>query len=103
MEYIDLKEKLEKLLSEDLSNRNTLQDTRRNLFLNSEGAKVQQQLVSQKDIEINSLNLLVEKKKSILQQKDDEITLLKNQLNELEQKISNIESAHTLEKEEINS
>ena len=30
MEYIDLKEKLEKLLTEDLSNRNTLQDTRRN-------------------------------------------------------------------------
>jgi len=26
MEYIDLKEKLEKLLTEDLSNRNTLQE-----------------------------------------------------------------------------
>ncbi|HKC69749.1 MAG TPA: hypothetical protein VKG26_16035, partial [Bacteroidia bacterium] len=71
MEYIDLKEKLEKLLIEDLSNRSTLQDTRRNLFLNSEGTKVQQQIVSQKEIEINSLNMLVEKKKSILQQKDD--------------------------------
>ena len=35
MEYIDLKEKLEKLFSEDLSNRTSLQDTRRNLFLNS--------------------------------------------------------------------
>ena len=103
MEYIDLKEKLEKLLTEDLSNRNTLQDTRRNLFLNSEGTKVQQQLVSQKEIEINSLNMLVEKKKSILQQKDDEIEALKNQLKGLEEKISTIESAHAVEKEEIST
>jgi chromosome segregation ATPase len=103
MEYIDLKEKLEKLLTEDLSNRNTLQDTRRNLFLNSEGTKVQQQLVSQKEIEINSLNMLVEKKKSILQQKDDEIVALKNQLKELQEKVSSIESTHQLEKEEISS
>ena len=103
MEYIDLKEKLEKLLSEDLSNRNTLQDTRRNLFLNSEGAKVQQQLVSQKDLEINSLNLLVEKKKTIVQLKDDEIEVLKNQLKEAQQKISVIEASHLLEKEEISA
>ena len=103
MEYIDLKEKLEKLLIEDLSNRSTLQDTRRNLFLNSEGTKVQQQIVSQKEIEINSLNMLVEKKKSILQQKDDEIETLKNQLKGLQEKISTIESAHQFEKEEISS
>ncbi|HTA61437.1 MAG TPA: hypothetical protein VK835_03235 [Bacteroidia bacterium] len=103
MEYIDLKEKLEKLLTEDLSNRNTLQESRRNLFLNSEGAKVQQQIVSQKEIEINSLNLLVEKKKSILQQKDDEIETLKNQLKEFQDKIASIESAHAAEKEEISS
>ncbi len=103
MEYIDLKEKLEKLLTEDLSNRNTLQDTRRNLFLNSEGAKVQQQLVSQKELEINSLNLLVEKKKSFLQQKDDEIEVLKNQLKEAQQKIEDVEAAHLLEKEQLTS
>jgi len=101
MEYIDLKEKLEKLLTEDLSNRNTLQDTRRNLFLNSEGTKVQQQLVSQKDLEINSLNLLVEKKKSILQLKDDEIEILKNQLKEAQQKLTEVEAAHILEKEQL--
>lgn len=103
MEYIDLKEKLEKLLTEDLSNRNTLQESRRNLFLNSEGAKVQQQLVSQKEIEINSLNMLVEKKKSILQQKDDEIETLKNQLKEFQDKITSIEFVHAAEKEEISS
>ncbi|MEO8760483.1 MAG: hypothetical protein ABI448_06300 [Bacteroidia bacterium] len=103
MEYIDLKEKLEKLLTEDLSNRNTLQDTRRNLFLNSEGAKTQQLLVSQKDIEINSLNLLVEKKKSILQLKDDEIEVLKNQLQEANQKLVDAEAAHQLEKESISA
>ena len=103
MEYIDLKEKLEKLLTEDLSNRNTLQDTRRNLFLNSEGTKVQQQLVSQKDLEINSLNLLVEKKKSILQLKDDEIEILRNQLQEAQQKLTDIEAAHILEKEQVAS
>ena len=103
MEYIDLKEKLEKLLTEDLSNRNTLQDTRRNLFLNSEGTKVQQQLVSQKELEINSLTLLVEKKKSILQQKDDEIETLKNQLKEAQQKLTDVEAAHILEKEQLSS
>src|SRR6202012_3557929 len=103
MEYVGLKEKLEKLLLEDLSNRTTLQDTRRNLFLNSEGAKVQQQLVSQKDLEINSLNLLVEKKKTIVQLKDDEIEVLKNQLKEAQQKISVIEASHLLEKEEISA
>jgi chromosome segregation ATPase len=97
MEYTDLKEKLEKLLNEDLSNRNTLQDTRRNMFLNSEGAKVQQQLVSQKDLEINSLNLLVEKKKSILQLKDDEIEELKNQVKELQQSLIEAASAHQAE------
>ncbi len=103
MEYIDLKEKLAKLLTEDLSNRNTLQDTRRNLFLNSEGTKVQQQLVSQKDLEINSLNLLVEKKKTILQLKDDEIEILKNQLKEAQQKLIDTEAAHVLEKEQLSS
>ncbi len=103
MEYIDLKEKLEKLLTEDLSNRNSLQDTRRNLFLNSEGAKTQQQLVSQKDIEINSLNLLVEKKKNILQLKDDEIEVLKNQLHDANQKLVDAEAVHQVEKEKISS
>ena len=63
MAYAELKEKLEKLLTEDLSNRSTLQDARRNLFLNSEGTKVQQQLIAEKQGEITSLNLLVEKKK----------------------------------------
>ncbi|MBS1646555.1 MAG: hypothetical protein JST67_04380 [Bacteroidetes bacterium] len=86
MEYIDLKEKLEKLLTEDLSNRHSLQDTRRNLFLSAEGTKVQKQLVSDKEHEIVSLNLLVEKKKSIVQQKDDEIEQLKNKLQEVQQK-----------------
>ena len=89
MEYVDLKEKLEKLLTEDLSNRNSLQDTRRNLFLNSEGAKFQKELISQKELEINSLTLLVEKKKSILQ------------LKELQEKFSSTEEKHQQEIEEV--
>ncbi len=69
MEYVGLKQKLEKLLTEDLSNRTTIQDARRNLFLNSEGVKIQKDIISQKELEINSLTTLVEKKKSILQLK----------------------------------
>lgn len=88
MEYVDLKEKLEKLLSEDLSNRNTLQDTRRNLFLNSEGTEVQKELISQKETEIDNLTTLVEKKKTIVQLKGDEIITLKDQVKELQQKLS---------------
>jgi chromosome segregation ATPase len=84
MAYAELKEKLERLLSEDLSNRSTLQDVRRNLFLNSEGAKVQQQLLVDKEGEISSLNLLVEKKKTLLQLKEDEIKILSERVRELE-------------------
>lgn len=83
MAYTDLKEKLEQLLQEDISNRATLQETRRNLFLNSEGSKVQQQLIEQKQNEIASLNTLVEKKKTILQLKDDEIAVLRGTVQEL--------------------
>ncbi len=86
MAYTDLKEKLEQLLSEDISNRATLQEARRNLFLNSEGSKVQQQLIEQKQSEIASLNTLVEKKKTIVQLKEDEINALRDTIKQLEDK-----------------
>jgi len=91
MPYTQLKEKLEQLLTEDLSNRHTLQEARRNLFLNSEGSKVQQQVIEQKQSEILSLNTLVEKKKTIVQLKDDEITSLRNKIAELEEKVLSAE------------
>lgn len=103
MEYTGLKEKLEKVLQEDLSNRSSLQDVRRNLFLNSESGKAQQNLLSQKDGEISSLTSLVEKKKSILQQKDEEIASLKESLASLETKISALREEHTLEKEKLSA
>ncbi|HXB40080.1 MAG TPA: hypothetical protein VNZ49_06025 [Bacteroidia bacterium] len=87
MPYTQLKEKLEQLLTEDLSNRSTLQETRRNLFLNSEGSKVQQQLIDQKQSEIQSLSTLVEKKKTIVQLKDDQINAIRNSVKELEEKV----------------
>src|SRR5205809_405346 len=91
MAYTELKEKLEQLLNEDLSNRANLQESRRNLFLNSEGSKVQQQLIEQKQSEITSLNTLVEKKKTIVQLKDDEIAVLRNSIKDLEEKVLNAE------------
>lgn len=87
MAYTELKEKLEQLLTEDLSNRATLQETRRNLFLNSEGSRVQQQLLEQKQQEIASLNTLVEKKKTIVQLKEDEIAALRDKIKDLEDKV----------------
>ena len=98
MAYAELKEKLEKLLTEDLSNRSTLQDARRNLFLNSEGTKVQQQLIAEKQGEITSLNLLVEKKKTILQLKDDQINSIKERADQLEEKLSSLETAFDTER-----
>jgi chromosome segregation ATPase len=91
MAYTELKEKLEQLLAEDLSNRANLQETRRNLFLNSEGSKVQQQLLEQKQNEITSLSTLVEKKKTIVQLKEDEIAALRGQIGHLEEKILSAE------------
>lgn len=98
MAYTELKEKLEKLLTEDLSNRSTLQDARRNLFLNSEGAKVQQQILAEKQGEISSLNLLVEKKKTILQLKDEQINTINKQISELEERLASSESNFTSER-----
>src|SRR5687768_4367399 len=93
MAYTELKEKLEQLLAEDLSNRASLQESRRNLFLNSEGSKVQQQLLDQRQQEISSLSTLVEKKKTIVQLKDDEISVLRNSIKTLEEKVLTAEIA----------
>jgi hypothetical protein len=98
MAYTELKEKLERLLTEDLSNRSSLQDVRRNLFLNSEGAKVQQQLLAEKQGEISSLNLLVEKKKTILQLKDEQINSVTQKVKELEEKMTSAEAGFTSER-----
>lgn len=87
MAYTELKEKLEQLLAEDLSNRASLQESRRNLFLNSEGSKVQQQLLEQKQSEISNLSTLVEKKKTIVQLKEDEIAALRDNIRQLEEKV----------------
>src|ERR1700752_4071622 len=98
MAYTELKEKLEKLLTEDLSNRSSLQDVRRNLFLNSEGAKVQQQLLAEKQGEISSLNLLVEKKKTILQLKDEQINSVTQKVKELEERLASAEAGFATER-----
>src|ERR1700751_3413687 len=101
MAYTELKEKLEKLLTEDLSNRSSLQDVRRNLFLNSEGAKVQQQLIAEKQGEITSLSLLVEKKKTILQLKDDQSNTIREKTKELEEKLASVETGSASEKSSL--
>jgi len=93
MAYTELKEKLEQLLKEDLTNRASLQESRRNLFLNSEGSKVQQQLIEQKQNEILSLSTLVEKKKTIVQLKDGENEILRNTIKDLEEKVLTAEIA----------
>jgi hypothetical protein len=98
MAYTELKEKLERLLTEDLSNRSSLQDVRRNLFLNSEGTKVQQQIIAEKQGEISSLNLLVEKKKTILQLKDEQINSVSQKIKELEERLTSAEAGFDAER-----
>src|SRR5438067_106274 len=74
MPYTQLKEKLEQLLTEDLSNRNNLQETRRNLFLNSEAEKLKIEL----NAKTEATALLVDPK--LLEEKNAEIESLKTQL-----------------------
>ena len=99
MAYHLIKEKLEDLFTQEISLRSTIQESRRNLFLSGESFKVQQQLLEEKKNEISNLNLLVEKKKSILQIKDEEIKALRERLSQAD--LQN-QTASQKNEEEIN-
>ncbi|HEY1040318.1 MAG TPA: hypothetical protein VGF30_12970, partial [Bacteroidia bacterium] len=73
MSYTDLKQELEKLLSEDLSNRQSLQEMRRSVFLSTETSKKSTELIEEKESEILGLRSTVSQKQHALETKEDEI------------------------------
>ncbi|MDP2388522.1 MAG: hypothetical protein Q8M29_19265 [Bacteroidota bacterium] len=73
MSYTELKLELEKLLSEDLSNRQSLQEMRRNVFLTTESTKKNSELIEAKESEILGLRSTVSQKQHALETRETEI------------------------------
>ena len=56
MEYLQLKDQLNKILNDDVQNRQSLQEFRRNVFLNSESTKKYELIISEKENELKKLS-----------------------------------------------
>src|ERR1700741_3377764 len=88
MAYTELKQELEKLLSEDLSNRQSLQELRRNIFLTTETSQKSKELIEEKESEILGLRSVVSQKEYDLESKAGEIekvqALLQTERSEFE-------------------
>jgi chromosome segregation ATPase len=82
MSYIELKQELEKLLSEDLSNRHSLQEMRRNVFLNAEHSQKSQSVIAEKESEIFSLRSAVSEKESDILSQQAELEKMRAALEE---------------------
>ncbi len=80
MSYTELKLELEKLLSEDLSNRQSLQEMRRNVFLTTESTKKNSELIEAKESEILGLRSTVSQKQHALETKETEVEKVQNLL-----------------------
>ena len=64
MDYSQLKEGLAQVLNEDLSNRNSIQDLRRSVFLSSENQQKNKELIQDRENLISSLNQELQNSKS---------------------------------------
>lgn len=82
MAYTDLKEELAKILNEDFNNRQSLQEVRRNVFLNSESNKKQQEIIAEKESKLYELRTSVSKIESEVSSKASELEQLKAQLKQ---------------------
>jgi chromosome segregation ATPase len=80
MAYTELKQELEQFLKEDLGNRNSLQEMRRNTFLNSESINKREKELEEKEGLISELNSRVNDKLLVLQSKDEQIKELQESL-----------------------
>lgn len=56
MEYLHLKEQLSKILNDDVQNRQSIQEFRRNVFLNTENTKKHEQVISEKEFQLSQLS-----------------------------------------------
>jgi chromosome segregation ATPase len=66
MSYTELKQELEKLLNEDLSNRQTLQEIRRDVFLRAESSQKTQSIIREKESEISHLRSAISERENDL-------------------------------------
>jgi chromosome segregation ATPase len=80
MEYLQLKEQLTKILNDDVQNRQSLQEFRRNVFLNTESTKKHEQLISEKEHELNQLNNSIQRIEQDAQKKNTLVEELQFQL-----------------------
>lgn len=82
MAYTELKEELAKILNEDFNNRQSLQEVRRNIFLNSESSKKQQEIISEKESKLAELRSSVSKFEFEVNSKSSELEQLQAQLKQ---------------------
>ena len=82
MAYTDLKEELAKILNEDFNNRQSLQEVRRNVFLNSESNKKQQEIIAEKESKLYELRTSVSKIESEVSSKASELEQVQAQLKQ---------------------
>ena len=80
MIYTELKQGLQQLLQEDISNRTSIQEMRRNVFLNSETTQKKSRELEEKEQMIANLNSNLERKATKLQTKDEKIAELQELL-----------------------
>ncbi len=100
MEYADLKQDLQRLLQEDISNRSSLQELRRNVFLSSEATGKKMQELDEKTRLIQSLNERISNENYTLRTRDNEVQLLQQQLEEEKQLLLAFKQQH---EEEVNN
>ena len=112
MAYQELKEQLEKLLSEDINNRSSIQEMRRNVFLSSETSSRHREELEKKEGSIKELTSLIDAKKSLnsnLQSKinslqdelTDERTAHQSTVENFEEKISRLKAENELLKSRL--
>jgi chromosome segregation ATPase len=113
MEYLQLKDQLNKILNDDVQNRQSLQEFRRNVYLNSESTKKHELIISEKESELKKLSSSIKqfeedahKKSSLVDELRFQIELQKEEfeqrenglldlINSLKNEIESFKNVHT--------
>ncbi len=105
MAYQELKESLEKLLTEDMNNRSSIQEMRRNVFLSSESNSRHQEEIQQRENSIKELSTLIDSKKNLNTTLQAKISSLTEELTDEREShhatVENFESRLQLKNKEI--
>jgi chromosome segregation ATPase len=82
MSYTELKQELEKVLNEDLSNRQSLQEMRRDVFLRAESSQKTQSLMAEKESEISNLRSTISERENDLLSHQQDVEKMQRALDE---------------------